>query len=59
MPCRNVYFGLSKRLSSETPEVITDKFIEAQMKRAAIRISARSQYFPMPLEALEGANLTT
>jgi hypothetical protein len=29
------------------------------MKRAAIRISARSQYFPMPLEALEGANLTT
>jgi len=25
---------------------ITDKFFEAQMKRAAVRISARSHYFP-------------
>ena len=25
---------------------ITDKFFEAQMKRAAIRIKVRSQYFP-------------
>jgi len=25
---------------------ITDKFFEAQMKRAAVRIKVRSQYFP-------------
>ena len=25
---------------------ITDKFFEAQMRRAAIRIRVRSQYFP-------------
>jgi len=26
---------------------ITDKFFEAQMQRAAVRIGSRSQYFPL------------